>query len=482
MVQERVARKQPEQKRARLSDRSRNILVAAGFVFVMLNLGMGIYYHGRVLPHYYLGRMSVGGKTDAELNTISSAEVLPAKLTLQKGTIRVTQTPAALGIGVDVPASLDNMNSWIRWLPVYSLVTYHHVNIVLHVDKARFNASTAKMADGFSYPAIGKHIVFNGSTFVVAPAHAGYKLNTAKLLASTKTAIQQGKTEFTVPTVKLDSPKLDPDLSGQLLLLQQKLELTISYTYQGHTVHPGKLDMGRWFAASGQSLAPSISSIAAYIDKLGRQFGITVANPNDLATAAAYAVSNNQSLSFAIVPDNSDTIVRTYCTAVDSVSATVLGNLIGKLAATYNDTRGWNDSGHIAFKHVASDCQYTVWLAAANQMTSFGSICDDFYNCQVGTNVILNYDRWTSATPPWNNSGGSLENYHTLMIDHETGHRLGFLDNPTCSGAGLHAPVMMQQSINLKGCVFNVWPLSGEFAQLNQMLGTGQTSSVTNLQ
>lgn len=83
---------------------------------------------------------------------------------------------------------------------------------------------------------------------------------------------------------------------------------------------------------------------------------------------------------------------------------------------------------------------------------------------------MVNYDRWTTATPPWNQTGGNIEDYRVLIISHETGHRLGFLDNPVCPGAGQPAYVMMQQSIDLKGCVFNIWPTQTELAQLKTML------------
>jgi hypothetical protein len=148
---------------------------------------------------------------------------------------------------------------------------------------------------------------------------------------------------------------------------------------------------------------------------------------------------------------------------------------------TYNDARGWNDGGHIAFEHVRRGCQYTVWMSAAADMTTFGTICDDYYNCQAGHSVVLNYDRWTTATPPWNKTGGSIQDYRTLMIDHETGHRLGFPDNPVCPRKGRPAPVMMQQSMNLHGCVFNIWPRPAEFTRLDHMLNLGQTNSITNM-
>ena len=451
-------------------------------LFVIANLGMNVLYYNRVLPNEYLGRLSVGGKTLHSLQHVSSAGMLPAQLTFGHGSMHVSRTLASLGITVNTAASLKNLNVHWHWLPLFSIFSTHRVAVSLQVDKARFAAAAAALAPQFASPARGRHIDLQGTAFVVKPAEAGYRLNTAALLALTLAALQRGNTQVSVPTTSIAAAASGTaNLSSQLTKLQKELDAPISFVYHSQTIRPAKTDRSQWFVLSGASMAPASAAVEPYITKLARQLGITIANPDDLATAAAYAVSKADSRSFAVVPTGNDTLVRTYCTAVKGVDTSVLADLTGKLAMTYNDARGWNDGGRIAFEHVDSGCQYTVWMSAAADMTTFGSICDDYYNCQAGHSVVLNYERWTTATPPWNKTGGSLEDYRTLMIDHETGHRLGFLDNPVCPSKGQPAPVMMQQSVNLHGCVFNIWPRPAEFTWLDQMLNLGQTASVTNL-
>jgi hypothetical protein len=84
--------------------------------------------------------------------------------------------------------------------------------------------------------------------------------------------------------------------------------------------------------------------------------------------------------------------------------------------------------------------------------------------------VVINNDRWLYASTAWNNQGGSLEEYRSMVINHETGHWLGF-NHSYCPGTGQPAPVMQQQSIDLQGCVFNPWPTATETAILKQRLG-----------
>ena len=131
-----------------------------------------------------------------------------------------------------------------------------------------------------------------------------------------------------------------------------------------------------------------------------------------------------------------------------------------QVQAIFDDPRGWSRLG-VKFAQVETGGEFTVYLAEANTVPGFGSPCDDFYNCNVGNNVIINDDRWAHGTEPWVSAGGNITDYHHLSINHETGHWLGH-DHSFCSSAGQAAPVMQQQSIDLRGCKFNAWPLDSE--------------------
>jgi hypothetical protein len=139
-------------------------------------------------------------------------------------------------------------------------------------------------------------------------------------------------------------------------------------------------------------------------------------------------------------------------------------------AQTYADPRGWSLGGSVTFRRVTSGGNYTLWLAAAADVPSFGSPCDSTYSCRIGRNVVVNEDRWLGATPAWLGGGRSLRDYRNLVVNHETGHWLGF-GHAFCGGAGQLAPVMQQQSISLQGCRPNDWPLPSERQRLATKLG-----------
>lgn len=131
-----------------------------------------------------------------------------------------------------------------------------------------------------------------------------------------------------------------------------------------------------------------------------------------------------------------------------------------RVQASFDDPRGWRSAG-IAFTRVASGGSFTVVLSAASAVPSFGPPCSVTWSCRVGRYVIINQNRWVSASPAWNAAGRSVTDYRHLVVNHETGHWLG-QGHPRCPGTGALAPVMMQQSINLGGCRFNPFPLPSE--------------------
>ena len=122
----------------------------------------------------------------------------------------------------------------------------------------------------------------------------------------------------------------------------------------------------------------------------------------------------------------------------------------------YDDPRGWRGAG-VEFVRVPRGGSFTLWLSVARLVPSFSSECSATWSCRVGRNVIINQTRWLHASPAWN--AGSLGRlaYRHMVVNHETGHWLGF-GHATCPGPGALAPVMMQQSKGTGGCRFNPFP------------------------
>lgn len=128
--------------------------------------------------------------------------------------------------------------------------------------------------------------------------------------------------------------------------------------------------------------------------------------------------------------------------------------------ATLSDPRGWARAG---FRLVPDPgAELRIVLAEGPEVDRLCLPYETFgaYSCQIGPVVALNADRWRRATPEWT---GELAGYRVMLVNHEVGHLLG-QKHPAvpCPGAGQPAPVMAQQSTELRGCRANPWPLDAE--------------------
>src|SRR5262249_9528489 len=127
------------------------------------------------------------------------------------------------------------------------------------------------------------------------------------------------------------------------------------------------------------------------------------------------------------------------------------------VASTYGDAEGWTAGGQWRFQRVgpgqaADFVLYLVTPATRDVLCQEGY--DRYTSCRNGDRVVLNVARWVHGVPAY---GAPLADYRQYMINHETGHFLGF-GHELCPGRGRLAPVMQQQTLGLHGCVANSWP------------------------
>lgn len=68
--------------------------------------------------------------------------------------------------------------------------------------------------------------------------------------------------------------------------------------------------------------------------------------------------------------------------------------------------------------------------------------------------IVFNIDRWNGGVPHWT---APLAEYRAYLVNHEIGHSLDFR-HVGCPEPGMPAPLMMQQTKGLSGCLPNGWP------------------------
>ena len=124
--------------------------------------------------------------------------------------------------------------------------------------------------------------------------------------------------------------------------------------------------------------------------------------------------------------------------------------------ATLNDPRGWGHGGALRFARTAGAAQIRVVLASpitsarlCRPLQTFGTL-----SCRTGSAAVLTAYRWVRAIPEY---GSDRTGYRHYVVNHEIGHALGH-GHLMCAGKGAVAPVMMQQTKGLHGCLPNPWP------------------------
>jgi hypothetical protein len=159
----------------------------------------------------------------------------------------------------------------------------------------------------------------------------------------------------------------------------------------------------------------------------------------------------------ACIPLAPVTRVVTFSVTTDGSVTGSADELAQVASAVYSSPRGWRGAG-IAFERVDSGGDFTLVLANPSRLPSYDPVCTIYYSCSVGRYVVINDYRFQYGSSAW---PGPLDQYRTMVINHETGHWLG-LGHSFCPGPGAFAPVMQQQSIDMQGCAINSWPLPNE--------------------
>src|SRR5690625_243153 len=130
-----------------------------------------------------------------------------------------------------------------------------------------------------------------------------------------------------------------------------------------------------------------------------------------------------------------------------------------QVITTLNDPRGWGHDGSVVFERTAEAADFDVVLASPE---TTDELCvplatEGEVSCAIDGRAILNAERWAQGAEPFLEAGGTVFEYRRYLVNHEVGHLLGHGHEP-CPEPGATAPVMLQQTLWLHGCVPNGWP------------------------
>jgi hypothetical protein len=159
--------------------------------------------------------------------------------------------------------------------------------------------------------------------------------------------------------------------------------------------------------------------------------------------------------------------IRRFRVAVERGSGENVAAFAAQVEATLGDTRSWIGAGRFRLQRVshAVPADFTVFLATryeAGKMCASGGANITiggvpYTSCRTAGRAIINLDRWRLSARPYLAAKVPLVMYRHYVVNHEVGHELGHR-HEGCPKRGGRAPVMVQQTLTLRGCLPNPWP------------------------
>ncbi|WP_018155563.1 DUF3152 domain-containing protein [Demetria terragena] len=188
------------------------------------------------------------------------------------------------------------------------------------------------------------------------------------------------------------------------------------------------------------------------------------ATPKPTATVP---IKGNGKVAQVVVPgqDSGGTgRVVTYAFEIEGglpIDRTAAATLVG---STLRDSRGWQPVKHVRFVQVSPSQRargvkpdITISLVSPDRTDRWCAPLktEGLWSCANKDRAVINARRWVGGVQGF--SAKPRSDYQSYVLNHEVGHELGH-GHVGCPGEGKLAPVMMQQSMGLKGCRPNVWP------------------------
>ena len=162
--------------------------------------------------------------------------------------------------------------------------------------------------------------------------------------------------------------------------------------------------------------------------------------------------------------------VRRFRVAVEKGSNEDVSAFAAQVQAILGDRRGWIGNGGVRFQRVpgAAAHDFTVYLATrdtAARMCRRGGVDirvggRPYTSCRATGQAIINLDRWRLSAATFTRARVPLATYRQYVVNHEVGHELG-RHHEGCPKRGGPAPVMVQQTLTVRGCTPYAWPRHG---------------------
>lgn len=440
-----------------------------GFALLMIIANLFVFwgYRNKTYPKTSLNNLNIGSVKFADLNQKTKAIIkIPPSVTLKLKDKSMQVNAEQLGVSVNYNQIIKEIRQNRSLIPIMNFLILNNVNTSYNLDSTISAILLESIKPELEVSPYAPYIKLQETEFIMVPAQPSVTIDQNQANQAIISQLKNGQSEIELPFNEIPAPESSINIENEAKKLNDSIntKITINFNLQSKTLN--KSEIASLFVPKDNSYTISSVAVSTLLDSTSKQFGIVLGNRPQASLAITSALTHNKKTEINLTSAPKKQLTYSYCVSAKGVDESYLSALRSKLQVVYGDMRGWSVNGQIKFVPTDSGCSFTVWLTKADLVPSFSStICDNIWSCRVGNNVILNFDRWTNASPAWNSAGGSLEDYRTMVINHETGHWLDFRHR-YCGGAGQLAPVMQQQSISLQGCGFNSWPTASEIDSL----------------
>ena len=146
----------------------------------------------------------------------------------------------------------------------------------------------------------------------------------------------------------------------------------------------------------------------------------------------------------------------TYAVEVERGLPLELREVTRAVDAVLASPKGWTATGAASLQRAPAAPDIRILVASPETTDQLCSPLDTGgrLSCRNGDLVILNAWRWVNGADTY---AGNRRAYRHYMVNHEVGHALGNA-HASCPTPGEPAPVMVQQTKGLDGCLPNPWP------------------------
>jgi len=448
------------------------LAVAALAFVVVINIVVAVAFNGRVYPGVRIGQLSVGGMTDAQMGSELSHTLKPLALTATVGGAVYTMQAPGLG-QVDTAAVEQRAREIGRstLVPLVGLVQAwfsRPVPVTYAGNSAEIGQAVAQLAaqaDHVSTDALP--LVVNGQAFVISEK-AGDSLDVAKTEVAVRGALAGSGAQIAAPVSSVMPVVTAVNYLNDVAAAQARMSLSIKLSVKSAIYSPTAAQIGGWlvYGGPGKGVTADPAQVAAYVAGIPGRF-----DRNATVAALLGALNSGQALNYAastrrvtVVPQSASLApawpqrTLSYCLMTDSGNATAAESL--QAATVLNDPKGWALGGRLKFIAVKSGCNFTIRLVSASNMAALDPACARQTTCNVGNQIEINASSWATAPAGWS---GGLAAYDNELINHETGHWLGFT-HASCTGQGSPAPILQAPTLVLGGCSPNWYEVAANVA------------------